>query len=52
VIPGVFNVDRAGLLDSIRKLVGLEFEVACFGHGAPFVGEASQQIRALAEALR
>ena len=42
VIPGVFNVDRAGLLDSIRKLAGLEFEVACFGHGAPVVGDASR----------
>ncbi|MDB6077762.1 MAG: Zn-dependent hydrolase, glyoxylase, partial [Akkermansiaceae bacterium] len=25
---------------SLRKLAGLEFEVACFGHGAPIVGGA------------
>ena len=52
VIPGVFNVDGAGLLGSIRKLAGLDFEVACFGHGAPVVSDAGAQIRAFAEALR
>jgi hypothetical protein len=29
----------------------LEFDVACFGHGAPLVDDASQRIRALAETL-
>lgn len=47
VIPGVFNVDRAALLESIAKLARLEFEVACFGHGAPVVGGADRQARAL-----
>ena len=49
VIPGVFNVDGAGLLRSIRTVAWLEFEVACFGHGAPVVGAAGGQVRALAE---
>ena len=48
VIPGVFNVDRAEMLRSIRRLGGLDFEVACFGHGAPVVGGAGGQILALA----
>lgn len=51
VIPGVFNLDGAELHASIRKLARLEFGAACFGHGAPVVGEASRQIRALAESL-
>ena len=52
VIPGVFNVDGAEMLRSIRKLAGLDFEVASFGHGAPVVESASQRIRALADTFR
>lgn len=52
VIPGVFNIDGAGLLRSMLKVAQLDFEVACFGHGAPVVGGAGQQIRALAETFR
>jgi glyoxylase-like metal-dependent hydrolase (beta-lactamase superfamily II) len=51
VIPGVFNLDQHELHASIRKLARLEFGTACFGHGAPIVGEASRQIRALAESF-
>ena len=50
-ILGVFNVDRTEAIESLRKQAGLEFEVACFGHGPPLVGDASQKIRALAEGL-
>jgi glyoxylase-like metal-dependent hydrolase (beta-lactamase superfamily II) len=50
-ILGVFNIDRAGAIESVRKQAGLEFDVACFGHGAPIVGGASQRIRVLAEGL-
>jgi len=52
VIPGVFNVDRAALLDSIRQVAKLDFEVACFGHGEPVVGGAGGQVRALADTVR
>ena len=52
MIPGVFNVDGAELLRSIRMLAELDFEIACFGHGEPVVGGASREIRALAEASR
>jgi len=48
VILGPFNVDREQAVQSVRKLADLEFQVACFGHGAPLVDEADQQIRQLA----
>lgn len=51
VIAGVFNVDRAELVRSIRTLARLDFEIACFGHGAPCVGGAGQRIRDLAASL-
>jgi glyoxylase-like metal-dependent hydrolase (beta-lactamase superfamily II) len=48
---GPFNIDRSEAIQSVRKLAKLEFEVACFGHGPPIVGGASERIRALAETL-
>jgi len=50
-ILGVFNVDRAEAIGSLRKQAKLEVEVACFGHGEPIVGGASSRLRALAETL-
>jgi glyoxylase-like metal-dependent hydrolase (beta-lactamase superfamily II) len=50
LIPGVFNVDGDELLRSIRKPARLELDVACFGHGAPVIGDAGRQIRELVEA--
>jgi glyoxylase-like metal-dependent hydrolase (beta-lactamase superfamily II) len=50
-ILGVFNLERSKAIESVRKQAELEFEVACFGHGAPIVGGASQRIRALAATL-
>ncbi|MER6426379.1 MULTISPECIES: MBL fold metallo-hydrolase [Streptomyces] len=45
VMPGVFNLDRPRLLDSVRRLADLEPEVACFGHGAPVLGRAAAALR-------
>jgi glyoxylase-like metal-dependent hydrolase (beta-lactamase superfamily II) len=50
-IPGVFNIDTAQMLESVRRQAKLTFDVACFGHGDPLVGGADQRIRALAERL-
>jgi glyoxylase-like metal-dependent hydrolase (beta-lactamase superfamily II) len=50
-ILGVFNIDRDEAIRSVRKQAGLEFDVACFGHGDPIVGDAGQRIRALADSL-
>ncbi|TWV49283.1 MBL fold metallo-hydrolase [Streptomyces misionensis] len=45
VIPGVFNLDRAQLLDSVRRLADLGAEVACFGHGDPVLRGAAAALR-------
>jgi glyoxylase-like metal-dependent hydrolase (beta-lactamase superfamily II) len=50
-ILGPFNIDRDEAIRSVRKQAELEFDVACFGHGDPIVGEASRRIRSLAEGL-
>ena len=50
-ILGVFNIDRVAAMESVRRQAGLDFEVACFGHGSPIVGGAGRRIRALAEGL-
>jgi glyoxylase-like metal-dependent hydrolase (beta-lactamase superfamily II) len=50
-ILGVFNIDRDEAMRSVRKQAALEFDVACFGHGDPIVGEANRRIRSLAEGL-
>jgi glyoxylase-like metal-dependent hydrolase (beta-lactamase superfamily II) len=43
--PPIFE-DAALLAQSLRKLAGEEFRVACFGHGAAIVGNADAQFRA------
>ena len=48
---GAFTADREQAKESIRKIAGLEFEVACFGHGRPLKGEANVKFRRLAEKL-
>ncbi|HWC79256.1 MAG TPA: MBL fold metallo-hydrolase [Pseudonocardiaceae bacterium] len=48
VIPGVFNVDRAGVLAALRRLSELDIGLACFGHGEPFSGDVPAALRAAA----
>ena len=48
---GLFNEDRAQAKQSFRKLAALDFDVACFGHGAPLDREASLAFRRRAERL-
>lgn len=48
---GAFTADRQQAKESIRKIAGLEFDVACFGHGRPLKGEANLKFRRLAEKL-
>ncbi|MET9019544.1 MBL fold metallo-hydrolase [Actinopolymorpha sp. NPDC004070] len=47
-ILGVFNVDRAKAVASFRRVAELDVDVACFGHGAPVVGDAALLLRAAA----
>ncbi|MEU9007743.1 MBL fold metallo-hydrolase [Streptomyces sp. NPDC048551] len=49
VMLGVFNVDRARALDSFRRLAALEPQVACFGHGDPWVTDTAATLRAAAD---
>lgn len=48
---GGFTEDMATARRSIRRLAGLEFEVACFGHGRTLAGRAAERFRRLAERL-
>lgn len=48
---GMYTADREQAKESIRKLAGLEFDVACFGHGRVLKGEAYLRFRRLAEKL-
>jgi glyoxylase-like metal-dependent hydrolase (beta-lactamase superfamily II) len=48
-ILGPFNIDRDEAIRSVRKQAELAFDVACFGHGDPIVGDAGRRIRSLAE---
>jgi glyoxylase-like metal-dependent hydrolase (beta-lactamase superfamily II) len=50
VIPGVFNVDRAALLDSFRVLTDLDPDVVCVGHGTSVVVDAGKAMRAVLDA--
>jgi glyoxylase-like metal-dependent hydrolase (beta-lactamase superfamily II) len=49
--PKPFTEDMDQALASIRRMAALEFDVLCPGHGAPIVGGADQQVRAIALAL-
>jgi glyoxylase-like metal-dependent hydrolase (beta-lactamase superfamily II) len=48
VMPGVFNLDRAAVSRSLRRLAELDVDVACFGHGEPAVADASARLREVA----
>lgn len=46
VILGPFNVDRDQAIATFRALADLDVDTACFGHGEPVTGNASQALRA------
>jgi len=49
--PKPFIDDMNQALASLRRLAELEFDVLCPGHGAPIVGGADEQVRAIVRAL-
>jgi glyoxylase-like metal-dependent hydrolase (beta-lactamase superfamily II) len=49
--PKPFTVDMEQAIASLRRLAELEFDVLCPGHGAPIVGGADEQVRALVREL-
>jgi glyoxylase-like metal-dependent hydrolase (beta-lactamase superfamily II) len=46
-----FSSDMAAANESIRKLAGLSFDTAAFGHGNPFTGAADRAVASLADTL-
>jgi hypothetical protein len=50
-ILGPFNVDRLEVIEALRKLARLEFDVACVGHGQPIVANAGRKLLAMARSL-
>lgn len=48
VIPGVFNTDRGQLAASLRRLAGLDVDLAAFGHGDPLLTGAAAALRGIA----
>lgn len=50
VMPGVFNLDRAGTLRSFRRLAAVDAQLALVGHGEP-VPDARTALTAVAAAL-
>lgn len=49
--PKPFTTDMDQAIASIRRLTELEFDILCPGHGAPLVGGASEQVRAMVQTL-
>jgi glyoxylase-like metal-dependent hydrolase (beta-lactamase superfamily II) len=49
--PKAFTDDMDQAVASLHRLAELDFDVLCPGHGAPIVGGADQQLRAMVRAL-
>lgn len=49
--PPMFTPDMAQAHASIRKIAALDFDVCCFGHGAPLTKHAGQRVREFAQSL-
>jgi len=49
--PKPFTEDMGQAVASLRLMAGLEFDILCPGHGAPVVGRAGEQVRAMVQAL-
>jgi glyoxylase-like metal-dependent hydrolase (beta-lactamase superfamily II) len=49
--PKPFTDDMGQAIASLHHLAELDFDVLCPGHGAPIVGGADQQLRAMVRAL-
>lgn len=48
---GVFNLDRAAAAASFRRLVALDVDVACFGHGEPVLDGVAVRLQEVAAGL-
>jgi glyoxylase-like metal-dependent hydrolase (beta-lactamase superfamily II) len=48
---GMFTVDIAQEIKSIKRIASLEFDIVCFGHGSPIRHQAHQAVADFAEKL-
>ena len=51
VMPGVFNANRAQAAASFLRLVRLDTDIACFGHGEALTQDAAPRLRTAAREL-
>jgi glyoxylase-like metal-dependent hydrolase (beta-lactamase superfamily II) len=51
LVLGVFNVDGAQAIESLRRQAALDVDIACFGHGEPLTEDTTTRLRTLAERL-
>jgi glyoxylase-like metal-dependent hydrolase (beta-lactamase superfamily II) len=49
--PKGFTADMKQALASLRRLAELDFDVLCPGHGAPLVGGADEEVRAVVQGM-
>ena len=49
--PPLFTPDMAAAYRSIQRIAALDFEVCCFGHGAPLTEHARERVEAFARTL-
>ncbi len=49
--PEMFTADMDQAVASLRRMAELEFDLLCPGHGAPIVGSAGEQVRAMVRDL-
>jgi glyoxylase-like metal-dependent hydrolase (beta-lactamase superfamily II) len=49
--PKGFTLDMNQAIASVRRMAELEFDILCPGHGAPLVGGADEQVRAMVREL-
>ncbi len=52
ILPEKYCGDLVLLLNSLRVLRTLKFDIACFAHGLPIVGNASQRIAEILESFQ
>ena len=50
-VLGPFNVSRDDAIGSFRRLAETDVDIACFGHGDPVVGDATNVLRRAASRL-
>lgn len=48
----MISTDMRQAVDSIREIARLDFDILCFGHGRPFIGDAHAKVQRLMDKIR